>query len=211
MDVHTELSRLEALGPSVEAPAVSPSAPRTMPEALARWLASVGARPGFTQGPAPSALVRIFTAYAEAQGWPGETDARAVGMAFVRLGCVRGSQPLWGYGLNRDAAAALWKAVGGKPRLTRRPPPRVELPPRKRRKAVRPAKAVRPILTCDGRLWSQRGLAEALGVSTLAVSRVVHAGTALRGLHMRFATPAEVRLWRAQHADDWDGGVPSPS
>lgn len=201
------LSRLETLGPSM---AVEPGAPTAAPmthrEGFRRWLASLDVRPGLTLSPGASHLARIFAAYAEAQGWRLDAlDGGDVGRLMRAAGLESSRRAGHGYLVNRDAAAELWRAVGvPRPKRSGTRTPR----PRPDRRVTR--HATRPIRTCDGRMWTQRGLAEALGVTTLAVSRIVAQGTALRGLHARFATPEEVRLWRAQ-ADEWDGGVPSPS
>lgn len=208
MDAADVLAQLEAAGPTAGAPEVLPmDGPRTPREAMVRWLAARGVRPGLTPAPAPSALCCVFTAYARAQGWDMETPTpHAMGAAFRAAGMESSRLVDCGYLVTRESAAALWRDVGGR-KPQRRAPTRVPAP---RPKPRGPREPVRPIRTCDGRLWTQRGLAEALGVTTLAVSRAVHGGGTVRGLHARFATPAEVRLWRAQ-ADDWDGGIGSPS
>lgn len=209
MDVHTGLERLEAQGPSAVALGEPSDVPRSVPEALAEWLASVPVRPGLTAAPVPSVLVCIFTAYAEARGWEADVDARSVGRAFARLGCVRG-RTQEGFLVNREAAAALWRALGGKPRpasRARRPrktPPKPK-PPRVTRHPSKPLRA------CDGRMWrSQRDAMATLGVTALAVSRAVHSGGTVGGVHVRFATPDEVRAWRALE-EEWDGGIGCPS
>lgn len=201
------LSQLEALGPTVDVPPAPVAAlPRTPLEALARWLAAVGVRAGgMTLAPRSRPLVPVFEAWARAQGWDVTPTPAEVGRAFALAGCPR--SPGGGYRVSREAAAALWRAVGGKPPSRPRKTPPLPKPRADRRVTRHPTK---PIRTCDGRYWTQRGLAETLGVSTLAVSRAVHQGVPVRGLHARFATPAEVRLWRAQE-DEWDGAIPSPS
>lgn len=208
VDTPDVLSRLESLGPSVavEAPLL-PDGPGTALEALSRWLTAVGVRPGMTLGPRPLALVPVFTAYARARGWDVEVECRMVGRALSLAGCQRSHD---GYRMARDAAAALWRAAGGKPKTKRsrplRPPRRIPKP----RVTRHPSK---PLRTCDGRVWrSQRELMAELGVTALAISRGVHNGTSVRGYHVRFATPAEVAAWRAQQAgEEWDGGIGSPS
>lgn len=211
MDSGGVLAALEATGPTgggLEEPALD--GPRTPLEALSRWLAALEVRPGLTPAPPPGALCAVAAAYARAQGWPLEVpEARAVGAAFARLGAARDARGgRRGYLVNRDAAAELWRAVGGRPRERRKPSrPRPKLPPPPRRTAH----PTRPLRTCDGRVWrSQRELMAELGVTALAISRGVHNGTSVHGYHVRFATPLEVAAWRAQQ-EEWDGGIGSVS
>lgn len=49
-----------------------------------------------------------------------------------------------------------------------------------------------------------------LGTNAMAICKAVRDGTSVCGVHLRFATPAEVRAWRALE-EDWDGGIGSPS
>lgn len=213
MDLTDELARLEALGPGLGATEVPAMEPGTPLEAVTLWLAARGIRRGLTPSPPPTAMLRIYAAYARERGWDSTLpSARMLGTALVRMGLRHTGDRRFGYYMDRESAAALWLAVGEKPRPRRkdrggRPSSSTRYALRQRRLTTHPTK---PIRTCDGRYWTQRGLAEALGVSTLAVSRAVHQGVPVRGLHARFATPAEVRLWRAQE-DEWDGGIPSPS
>lgn len=210
MDSGGVLAALEAVGPTgggLEAP--SPDGPRTPLEALSRWLEALEVRPGLTHAPPPSALCGSAAAYARAQGWPLEVpDARAVGAAFARLGAARDARGgRKGYLVNRDAAAALWRAVGT-------PPPRAPAPKR-RRSRPKPPRVTRhptkPLRACDGRMWrSQRDAMASLGVTALYISRAVRYGTAVAGVHLRFATPAEVAAWRGEQ-EEWDGGIGSPS
>lgn len=181
--------------------------PPSVPLALAEWLASVPVRRGLTAAPVPSVLVRVFTAYAVARGWEADVDARSVGRAFARLGCMRG-RTQEGFLVNREAAAFLWRAVGGKPRpaprarRTRKTPPRPK-PPRVTRHPTKPLRA------CDGRMWrSQRDAMASLGTNAMAICKAVRDGTSVCGVHLRFATADEVRAWRGE---EWDGGIGSPS
>lgn len=199
------LERLEAHGPTVGAHETA-DVPRTPLEALSRWLTATGVRPGFTQAPLPRALVPVFTAYARARGWDLEVGDVLLGKALALAGCHRDGRR--GYRVARDSAAALWRAVGGRPREKRKPSrPRVELPPAPR-VTRHPTK---PLRACDGRMWrSQRDAMASLGTTALYISRAVRYGTAVAGVHLRFATPAEVRAWRGEQ-EDWDGGIGSPS
>lgn len=196
------LAHLEAVGPSADGVGVPTRAVPSLPvEAVSQWLAAVGVRPGMTLSPRALPLAGAFHAYARAQGWDVEVSLREVGRAFALAGCQR--SPGGGYRVSRDAAVALWRAVGGKPKgrpSTSRPkrkPPRVTRHPTK------------PLRACDGRMWrSQRDAMASLGVNAMAICRAVRYGTSVAGVHLRFATPAEVVAWRGE---EWDGGIGSPS
>lgn len=201
------LSRLEAHGPSGVA-LKDDGRPGTVLEAACWWLASVGVRRGLTAAPLPRVLLPVFTAYAESRGWDVGGQPlleRHVGLAFARLGCRREPGNRQGYLVARDVAAALWRAVGGAP-------PRAPAPKR-RRSRPKPPRVTRhpskPLRACDGRMWrSQRDAMSSLGTNAMAICKAVRDGTAVCGVHIRFATPAEVAAWRGE---EWDGGIGSPS
>lgn len=206
VDSTVALAHLEAVGPLADGVGVPTRAEPSLPvEAVSRWLAAVGVRPGMTLSPRALPLAGVFHAYARAQGWDVEASLREVGRAFALAGCQR--SPGGGYRVARDAAAALWRAVGGKPKGRTSTTKYKPKPPRVTR---HPSK---PLRTCDGRVWrSQRELMAELGVTALAISRGVHNGTSVHGYHVRFATPLEVAAWRAQQAgEEWDGGIGCPS
>lgn len=196
------LAQLEAVGPSAgEALPAGASEPGTALEALSCWLASLSVRPGMTLAPRAKALVPAFEAYARGRGWDVEVTYRFVGRAFALAGCQRA--PGGGYRVARDVAAELWRLAGGKPPARpRRTPPKPK-PPRVTRHPSKPLRA------CDGRMWrSQRDAMASLGTNAMAICKAVRDGTSVCGVHLRFATPAEVAIWRGE---EWDGGVPSPS
>lgn len=209
VDLTDELSRLETLGPALGAHETAVDGPGTPLEALRLWVAARGIRRGLTPSPPPTAMLRVFSAYAAARGWD-ETppSAHLVGTALARAGLTHTGDRRFGYYMDRASAAALWRDVGESPRPRRKD--RGGRANRSERNARRlTSHPSKPLRTCDGRMWRSQGvLADALGVTGLAVSRAVHKACTVKGLHVRFATPDEVRAWRGE---EWDGGIGSPS
>lgn len=158
-----------------------------------------------THAPKSPALAGAFATWAQAQGWDVAADWQVLPQAFRMAGCHRGPN---GFLVARDAATRLWRAAGRPP--TKRRGSRKRLPKPKPPRVTR--HPTRPLRACDGRMWrSQRDAMASLGVTALAISRAVHnPRNTVAGVHLRFATPAEVRAWRALE-EEWDGGIGSPS
>lgn len=213
-DVAAALARLEARPPGSPTLAGLPAGPvegeasegepTTPHEAVRRWLASLGARPGGTQAPKLARLREAFEGYARSQGW-GLDDVTMLGRVLRQLGyrvVVRGGarSPL----LNRDAARMLWRGVprverprggaGPLPRRQQQPPRRAGPPFWDAVRDYRRSRA-RPLVDSMGRVWPSARVASSL------LPRVNHQDiqacakgrhTSVGGCLWRYLTPEEV-------------------
>lgn len=216
-DAAAALERLEARGPARHdsAPAASSSAgpvegqPTTAHEAVRRWLATVGARPGGTQGPSLGQLRTAFQKHATAAGW-GLDDVALMGRVLKQLGYrVAPQSGKMSPFLNRHAARALLRDVPRKERLKRQVPRRIDISPRFPPRPLfhevlaRPHyQRAQPLVDTLGRVWPTARMAASY-LPRVAYQNI-HAcagrgqGSAA-GCLWRYLTPEEVRMVPTAH------------
>jgi hypothetical protein len=181
--------------------------PATPEEAVHRWLAATGMRPGTYLSPPATHLALLVEAWAAARGWVCPVTRDYVGRALKVAGyrkLLRGGAR--GYGVRREDVAALRKALAALPpgevptvRVDKRPqrnkgerrrPPAYVPPP------LLPLRTgARPLLDSRGRAWPSAAVAAR--ALHLEASSIQHAALGTRassaGLGWRHLTAEEVQ------------------
>jgi hypothetical protein len=225
-EVAAALARLES-GATPDGDVTPADEPRSQEDAVRRWLASLGARPGGTATPTVTRLCEVYGRHAKAQGWGLDwVPAPAMGRVLRRLGYRwQTASSLNGPLVCRDAARRLWAEVPRterpkRPRKARRAPaarlPRAPLfwaclADRRRARSDDPTRHAKPLVDTLGRVWPSARVAASLlpkvhhrAIQECAVGRKT---SGAGGVLWRYLTPDEVRRvpqgHRAGQVLDW--------